>query len=92
MYLYKQYMYFIIVAVLDVPVDEAQVMISIRNIKGVKMPEEIEVSMLCYTCPLFLSQRCEIFILLSVRVSEDDPTISKDFRKLLRTFQRILKF
>lgn len=26
----------------DVPVDEAQVMISIRNIKGVKMPEEIE--------------------------------------------------
>ena len=28
----------------DVPVDEAQVMISIRNIKGVKMPEEVEVS------------------------------------------------
>ena len=31
---------------LDVPVDKAHITISIRNIKGVKMPEEIEVNIL----------------------------------------------
>lgn len=38
----------IIIALLipEVPVDEAQVTISVRNIKGVKMPEEVEVSKL----------------------------------------------
>ena len=38
-------------------------------------------------CQIFLSQRHEIFILQSVRVSEDNQTISEDFRKLPRMIQ-----
>ena len=40
----------------------------------------------------FPSQRHEIFILQCVRVSEDYPTISEDFSKLSRMFQKMLKF
>ena len=36
---------------------------------------------------LFLSQRHDIFFLPRARVSEDDPTIAKDFRKLPRKFR-----
>ena len=44
-----------------------------------------------YACQLFLSQRREIFS-CRVPVSEDDPTIAEDFRKLPRKFRRIPKF
>ena len=40
----------------------------------------------------FPSQRHEIFILQCVRVSEAYPTISEDFSKLSRMFQKMLKF
>ena len=36
--------------------------------------------------------RCEIFLLPSARVSEDDPTIAEDFRELPKKFRRIPKF
>ena len=50
------------------------------------------MGLISYTCQLFRSQRREIFFLPSARVSEDDPTIAKDFRKLPRKFRRIPKF
>ena len=49
-----------------------------------------------YTCQLFLRQSHEIFILMSVRVSEDDPTISEDnfseFSEDVPKNSKVLKF
>ena len=52
--------------ILDVPVNEAQVIIYIKSIKGVKMPEEIEVSILHKLCVyvyiiLFLLRGLQLF-------------------------------
>ena len=44
------------------------------------------------TTNFFISHRREVFIMWHVRISEDNPTISEDFQKLLRTCQRIPKF
>ena len=49
----------------------------------------LQVQQRLYICQLFLNQRRETFILRSVRISEDDPTISEDFRKLPKTLRRI---
>ena len=43
-----------------------------------------------YSCQLFLRQMREIFVLQSVRVSEDDPT-TVYFRRFSETFEEVWK-